>query len=848
MQAAKGFNKGDFVLRRPFAFLFFSFSAGMAESAFIPEVLASLFLKVMSAMLIVRFCFLEKKKGRESVMIAGFFLFCFFMGGWCFSIAEMKSSALDSQIGEAVLLRGVVKSISENETNMRVLLETEAFCSNEEENIWIPVREKVLLTVKEKEAVQAQSFNGSRIHVKGILELPQSGKNPGGFDYRRYLRSRKIRWVMSVGYGHFQNEVGKVNRVEAGIFQFKQKGIAMLQETFSEEECGLLIGMLFGDKNFMEDTLYESFQRNGTAHILAVSGIHVHLLYLYINRFLSKGTKKKRSVITLLFLLFYAALAEFSPSVVRASLMIAIHILGSLLKKRYDFFNAICLSALLQLVYNPYVIYNVGFQLSYLAVYSLAVILPWCDSQIDRLVLFSQKEWIGSVGRSLSPLLVLQLTMAPLTAFYFNTVSFAAFFSNPPILFLAGMLIPIGMSLLFLCWLPFSGGVLFGMTAQAAALLLQAMLFLNEAFSGWKGGYLWVVSPPYGSLILFYGVVFFFCSELYSILRRRGKRRRIYVVFALTLFFSCSLPWIGMVADAPHPFSRKMHQLTFVDVGQGDCLHLRTPSGKNILIDGGGSRDFNVGKKTLLPYLLKNGVDHIDLAIVTHLHTDHFRGIQELSVFMPITYLGVYEGNRVRTEELALGASYAKKEEEMKYELKTAERIQKETKVLYLKKGERIPLEKGIWLDILAPEGMTDREYKELFLKEDENATSLIIKVSYNGKTVLMTGDLGFEGEESLMNTEEKRKALQSDVLKVGHHGSAYSTSEEFLGTVFPKIAVIQVGKNNFGHPAPRVIELFQKYDIMVKRNDLDGAVFLDKLSPDTIKIENFCNEEDTLR
>lgn len=825
-------------MRRLFAFLFFSFAAGVLENIVISEARTAFFLQVVSGIFIACFCFLEKNNRRESVIRAGFFLFVFFIGIQYPSFFQLHS-ALDKYAGEVIVLKGMVCSVSEKENSMRILLKSNAVSANAYEGDWKCVSARVLLTIRKQDGLDEKCLYGEEICVKGILEKPQQGKNPGMFDYAEYLKSKKIDWVMSVGYGHFEMKQNKTNKVVWLAAQFKEKGIKSLQQVLSEEKCGLLVAMLLGDKNYMEEELYESFQKNGTAHILAVSGIHVHLLYLYISRFLQREAKLQRSLLILLFLFLYATLAEFSPSVVRASLMIGIHILASLLMQRYDFFSAICFSCFLQILYNPYVICNVGFQLSYLAVYSLAVVLPWVDSRIDRLILKTGNEWIGNVGRFFSPLLVLQIMMGPMVAFYFNTFSFSAFFLNIPILFFAGMLIPIGMSLLFLCWLPYSGGFLFGIAAKSADLLLEAMLFLNELFTRWGNGYLWVVSPPYGVLILFYGILFFFCTEMHCILYRRKKVQRIYIIFTVIMLCACVLPYVLGIADVPHPFSRRLHQLTFVDVGQGDCLHIRTPDGKNILIDGGGSASFDTGKKILLPYLLKNGVDHIDLAVVTHLHTDHFKGIQELSIFMPITYLATYEGNQIREEEFSLGAEYAGKEGRMN-ELTKRQKIQK-TETLYLKKGDQIKLDEGIWLDVLAPREMSLKEYENLFDAEDENATSLIIKVSYLNCTVLMTGDLGFEGEQSLMNSVENFKKLHCDVLKVGHHGSAYSTSEEFINAVSPSLAVIQVGKNNFGHPASRVIELFQKYDIMLARNDLDGAVFLDNLSSKTIKIEKFC-------
>jgi beta-lactamase superfamily II metal-dependent hydrolase len=247
----------------------------------------------------------------------------------------------------------------------------------------------------------------------------------------------------------------------------------------------------------------------------------------------------------------------------------------------------------------------------------------------------------------------------------------------------------------------------------------------------------------------------------------------------------------------------------FVDVGQGDCLHIRTPGGRNILIDGGGSINYSVGKKTLLPYLLKNGVSRVDLALITHLHTDHCQGISELAREMPISRAAVYEGNRLRPSEVADATGLA------------ADRI------LYVGAGERIQLDEDVYVEILFPERRDDGYYEAMLLEEDENKSSLLMKLVYRGVSVLMTGDLGFEGEEAILQSLGSEDALHSVILKIGHHGSRYSTGDDFLSAVNPSVAVIQVGKNTYGHPHPDIIKKLEDAGVPVYRNDLSGAIML---------------------
>jgi competence protein ComEC len=181
----------------------------------------------------------------------------------------------------------------------------------------------------------------------------------------------------------------------------------------------------------------------------------------------------------------------------------------------------------------------------------------------------------------------------------------------------------------------------------------------------------------------------------------------------------------------------------------------------------------------------------------------------ELAAEIPVEKLAVYHGNRLRQDELLRDMG-----------LDAAD-------LIYLYAGQRVRLGEGVWVDVLFPEKQTDAAYASLILaEEDENKSSLLMKLTYRGLSVLMTGDLGFAGEEALLSAYADRPALlRSSLLKVGHHGSRYSTGDDFLAAVAPRAAVIQVGRNTFGHPHPDVLEKFRESGIMVYRNDRSGAI-----------------------
>ncbi|MCL2437210.1 MAG: MBL fold metallo-hydrolase, partial [Clostridiales bacterium] len=264
-----------------------------------------------------------------------------------------------------------------------------------------------------------------------------------------------------------------------------------------------------------------------------------------------------------------------------------------------------------------------------------------------------------------------------------------------------------------------------------------------------------------------------------------------------------------LVGTAPVHDDFHKAQIIFVDVGQGDCIHIRTSGGKNILIDGGGSRNFDVGRRVLMPYLLKNGVRRIDLAIVSHMHLDHYGGIFSLANHFQIDQIGFYEANKIIEDEIVSQTG-----------------LQRE-QIVYFTKGQKIMIDQGVWIEVLYPPQKSVEEYR--FLKgggANENDLSLILKVYYYGVSTLLMGDMTFEGERSLLSKyQDDDGRLNSDILKIGHHGSRFSTSDELLAAVRPDFAVFQVGRNGFGHPTREVLEKVDGINAAIYRNDKHGAI-----------------------
>lgn len=691
-------------------------------------------------------------------------IFCvLILGGLWFGINELAIDPLVKQEGKTVRLQGIV---------------TEADFKEDLCNIIVKNKNGKMLVKYYGDCEYIKNCKGKSVNVSGVVELPQKQRNPRCFDYSLYLKSCGIQTIIRAESIRLVDgkEIPYL-KITGYIRNAFSERIASYTDDLSQ---GLITAILFGDKTMMDEDVYADFQKNGTAHVLAVSGLHTGIIYAF---FVFLWKWKKGSVFYFavsVMLLFYMSLADFSPSVVRASCMIFLHLAAGLLRCRYDLLTAAGVTFTMMLMWNPYQLFNAGFQLSFLAVASLAVIIPFVKRYYQGIFLSA---------------IAIQAGMVPYTAFVFNYISIGSVLANIPIIFIAGIMLPVGICALVSMLLP---GDFFGFLIKMMEICAEVMIIINDFFYVSGKTSFDVISPPVWILIVYYGILFTILSESGQLmLIRRQIKKIIITVMLICMAAVISIP---VMAD---PFDDA--GIIFVDVGQGDCIHIKTDSGKNYLIDGGGDADYDVGMKTLKPYLLKNGVSKVDAAFVTHLHEDHYGGIKSLSAEGMVDMVGVYEANR-------------QMEEDLKKELRSD--------VIYLHRGYRIDLDDNVSIEVIAPEPGSEKDYKKMLEdEEDENKSSLILKVKYKGISLLVTGDIDEEGETELIR--KYRSELPCDIMKVPHHGSKYSSSEMFIQKTEPALAVFQVGRNNYGHPSSEVIDRYKEWNCETVRNDKNGAIGL---------------------
>ena len=604
----------------------------------------------------------------------------------------------------------------------------------------------------------------------------QETRNPHCFNYRKYLKSEGIGMTGTLGAFEIQN-----SEVTAANLRTRRKYEFSLPERFErfilkkkyefermvpEEVRSITLGVLFGDTDDLDEETYDSFRRNGTAHILAVSGLHVGILYGIYDRLQRKRKSRMLDLVFFFMLFTYGTLALWSTSIKRATIMIIASRIGKEFDLRYDSLTGLSFAALIIIMANPYAIFGVSFQMSFLAIMSIK---------------FFEKVMPRNMPEVLVPTVSVTIGLGLYQAYVFNYFSFISVFVNIPIVYLAGYIVPCAIAA-FMLFLMASGIGPFEMLLTGLGKLI---VFINE-FASLRGkSAIDLASWNAGIVALIMFTLFFSVSETRYILNKRNNKEIIFKIYTCAVIFCLFI--------AKTTFSPITHDdIIFCDVGQGDCIHVRYGE-TNILIDGGGSANYNTGKNTLKPYLLKNGVTDIDLAFVTHMHTDHFKGIEELSECFRI--------KKMVTESVA---------------------------------GEKYSVN-DLSIETLWPLSIDEGG-------QEENSNCSVFLIRYGKYKIMVTGDLDEKGEKELISYYRGKgmeNILKCDILKVGHHGSKTSTSEEFIQTVRPAIAVVQVGKNSFGHPTEEVLERLKNYGISVYRNDICGAIGFrlksDKISVHTV-------------
>jgi competence protein ComEC len=614
---------------------------------------------------------------------------------------------------------------------------------------------------------------GDRLLLEGTLRQPPRRND---FDYRLYLARQGVFSQIEPERPIVRLAPGQASPIRQALVALKERTRAAVNRLLPGPEAALLNGMLLGEERDLAPALVRAFRQTSTSHILVISGYQITLIAGVLVR-AGQPLVGRRAAgwLALLGILLYTLLVGAGASVLRAGVMGGLLIIAATLIGRPTFAPASLFSAaLLMTAARPFILWDIGFQLSFAA--TLGIMLyqqPLSDHLLGGP---TPGPPLAAVARPFAEALVVtiaaQVFTLPLLIGYFQTISPAALATNllvvpaQPAIMLVG-----GVAALVALLAPPLGQII----AYAAWPFLAYMTAVVELFARLPHATV-PVNAPTALVVLLIGAILGLTwlvaqrdesSGLRAWLRQR--RLRPAALVAGLLLALLLLAWLLTQPDG------RLH-VTFLDVGQGDAIFIETPSGRQILVDGGQNPALladHLGRR--IPFW-----DHtLDVVVATHPDADHVQGLS--AVFDRYRVQSFLTNGQPSPDPAASSVLAAAGE----------------TPIHSARAGDSLTLGDGVTIEVLAPAGPA--------AGLSDNDSSVVLRLAYGDFNLLLTGDAGAAAETELLRSGQP---LQAMVLKAGHHGSNTSSSAAFLAAVRPTYVIISAGAgNDFGHPAPAMVE-----------------------------------------
>ncbi len=669
---------------------------------------------------------------------------------------------------------------------------------------------------------------GNRLTLSGTLRQPQPQRNPGGFDYQAYL-SRKA--VFGIIYHQGLLEIGEQSGFPPlrWIETLRLRTEEVIDEAYGIDSLDALLikGIMLGKRSDLPTDTVETFRNSGNLHVLAVSGLHVGFVatfcYFSLSAFASilgirskhpHLTKKVTVLLTIAAVVIYACLVGFRPSVFRAALMASLFLFATVIDRDADIYNLLAFAALILLLLNPTQLWDIGFQLSFVAVTAIVYFVPKMEKPFCRFWEVPDSSAddgsrIRTFGRSALKWLILSY-LVTLAALLGTTLIIAFhFFRAYPLGIIVGPFAVGFVSLILALGMASVGAGLVALLplAKLFAGLNHAIIYFFLKLLGLFGDASVVMKmkpPTFGTFVVYIAV----CLGV-------THWRFVYKNWRVATLIGLSVIAIWVWDSAFHEEGRLLEVVT-LDVGQGDAAVVKFPDGRAMLVDGGiqysyenkkkkRQVEYDAGERVVAPYLDVNGVRELELVVLSHQDIDHGGGLAHiLKNFEVKAVLGIAE--KANYSKTIKGLREIAQEEEILYEFEYA--------------GE-IEVTPTATLNLLHP---IDAASTNL-MDTDTNDDSLVMKLSYGEVDILFTGDIEAKAETRIITSGQD---LRAEVLKVPHHGSRTSSTAPFIAAVQPKFALFSLGiRNRHGFPDAGVVARYQKRGCVILRTDELGAITL---------------------
>ena len=705
---------------------------------------------------------------------------------------------------------------------------------------------------------------GDIVEVKGNFSKVNKATNEYCFDYREFLKQKKIDGNIMASKVNLLRK----NSMLCKISKVKIKLNKYIDENYSDTASGFLKTLLLGETNEIEKEIKEDFTKANISHILAISGMHISIIILVIKNIMQilKFDQRLEKIFLNLLIICYIFFIDYPISAIRVAITQIILLITFFTNRKSNFYNTISITLFIILLLNPYNIESTATQLSFGGICGIYLFYKF----IKKMFFYKfciQKKTVKEISKentkenrnirkniknicqtviksnklkqividSLCLNISVQIFIFPIVWYKFDFISITSFI---PSILISLFIFPI----LILGYLSFfeifiQKFISIRIISKINNFIILKMLNLVSILS--KIPLLSIyLKKPNKIFIVSYYVVLILCikiiqkdklAEMLHIwriksgkvpikqyIRVKFKKNNDFKRIVLIVILNIVIIFQSFVQDN---FLKNGVEIYFLDVGQGDSTIISTAKNKTIVIDGGeGEKSgFDYGKNVLFPFLINKGVRKIDFLIFSHFDSDHCGGL-------------IYLLENIKVEKILIGKQF-EKNENFEYIVNFANK--KHIKIIELQAGNKINIEKNSSLEILWP------SVAEKISENAINNNSLVCKFVYKNFSMLLTGDIESIAEEKLLGKYKNTNRLNANILKIAHHGSKTSSIQEFLNKVNPKIALIGVGrKNKFGHPNQEVLERLKEKGIQIYRTDQNGEIQI--IVKNNLKIKTF--------
>lgn len=655
---------------------------------------------------------------------------------------------------------------------------------------------------------------GDVVRLEGKLTMFEHASNPGCFDFKNYYKSRNI-------CGSLRNYDLKIVSKNTNPFYtyldflsgIKRKSRDGLYSITDEKTAGIYSGILLGDRKSVDEFTRLDFQNNGIAHILAISGLHISLIFGIIYKVLRKLRLNRYAagIVGFLILLSYAFMTGFSMSTLRALCMIVLSLIAIYTGESYDMPTALSVSLFIILLYQPFRITDSSVLMSIMAIVGICV-----GQYIIKHIEFFY--YVNTFPKKVCAAFVFSISvnvvMFPVIIYIYHEVTVYSIFLNLLVIPLMTVVVLSGLIGIAVSFVSMSFG---SYVIKPGAFILKVYEWLCKLTYRLPFGRINIGRINALMVFLYYVMMFLllilFNKRFLEVIRMKLHRR-----FKVSISFKkwCLLR-VVFVALVLGVFSGGIifiyrlycgELIVFLDVGQGDGILLRSESGVNMVIDGGSTSEDELGRYVMLPAIKYYGMSHIDYWFISHTDKDHISGL--------VYILELGERSGVKIDNLVF--SYAMEDEDAFEKLLTLA-VKNEINVMFMETGDYVT-DESFELVCTHP----DMAYET----DDINDASLCLSYISDDCSALFTGDMGDDALEYMLLNEREYLFSDYDILKVPHHGSRNSIDWDFYNQICFETAVISCGENNsYGHPHEEVLEMLDRLGVRIRRTDLDGAFMI---------------------